>query len=161
MPVRTEIAVRPYDDKDGPRLLEIFHDAVHRGAAGEYSEEQRRAWAPENMDLAAFTAALTTQQTWVAEIDGTVVGFSDLAPNGYVNMMFAHPDYQGQGIATTLLSQVEHAATTQGMQRLITEASVTARPFFEKRGFMLTAEQWVPLRGQTLTNFLMEKWLTR
>ncbi len=42
-------------------------------------------------------------------------------------------------------------------RRLHTEASITARPFFERCGFLLVAEQTVALRGQQFVNFRMEK----
>ncbi|MBY5766076.1 hypothetical protein HFO06_23700 [Rhizobium leguminosarum] len=37
------------------------------------------------------------------------------------------------------------------------EASQTARPFFERKGFRVITKQIVEKRGQTLENFLMEK----
>lgn len=39
----------------------------------------------------------------------------------------------------------------------ITHASITARPFFEKRGYRVIREQLVERRGEKLKNFVMEK----
>ena len=72
-------------------------------------------------------------------------------------MMYVHPAHQGMGIATNLLATVEAAATTQGLTHLFTESSLSARPFFERRGFHLIAAQHVERHGQGLTNFRMEK----
>ncbi|EJY07391.1 hypothetical protein HMPREF1362_00104, partial [Enterococcus faecium ERV102] len=41
------------------------------------------------------------------------------------------------------------------MQKITTHASITAKPFFEKRGYKVINEQTVELRGQLFTNFLM------
>ena len=41
--------------------------------------------------------------------------------------------------------------------RIFTEASVTARPFFERRGFRVVSERRVWRQGVELTNFAMEK----
>lgn len=49
------------------------------------------------------------------------------------------------------------AARVKGIARLFTEASITARPFFTKCGFVLLASQRVEKHGQVLTNFRMEK----
>ena len=38
-----------------------------------------------------------------------------------------------------------------------THASITARPFFEARGYRVVRPQQVERRGQVLTNFVMEK----
>ena len=40
---------------------------------------------------------------------------------------------------------------------LTTHASITARPFFEKRGYTVVREQQVERRGELLTNFVMRK----
>jgi putative acetyltransferase len=97
--------------------------------------------------------------TWVAVLDRELVGFTDLEPDGHIDMMFVHPAHQGVGVATLLLATVEAAAIAQGVHRLFTEASLTARPFFEKRGFSILASQRVEKRGQFLINFRMEKTL--
>jgi putative acetyltransferase len=43
-----------------------------------------------------------------------------------------------------------------GLVRLFTEASITARPFFEARGFTVLAPQVVTLRGVEFVNYRME-----
>ena len=73
------------------------------------------------------------------------------------DMMFVHPAHQHVGVATLLLATVEAAATAQELNRLCTEASLTARPFIEKRGFMVLTAQRVEKRGQLFTSFRMEK----
>lgn len=72
-------------------------------------------------------------------------------------MMFVHPEYQGLGIASRLLGSVEDEALKLGFSRIYTEASRTARPFFERKGFRVITKQIVEKRGQGLENFLMEK----
>ncbi len=72
-------------------------------------------------------------------------------------MMFVHPEFQGLGIASRLLSRVEEEALKLGFSQIYTEASRTARPFFERRGFRVVKKQVVEKRGQSLENFLMEK----
>ena len=38
-----------------------------------------------------------------------------------------------------------------------TEASITAKPFFEKMGYIVMKEQQKNVRGMILTNFVMKK----
>ncbi len=40
-----------------------------------------------------------------------------------------------------------------------TEASITAKPFFESQGFLVVKQQEVERRGQKLINFAMEKFI--
>lgn len=47
--------------------------------------------------------------------------------------MFVHKDFQGKGIATILLNDIERYAITAGITRVTLEVSLTARTFFEKK----------------------------
>jgi putative acetyltransferase len=63
----------------------------------------------------------------------------------------------GRGVGRTLYGAVEREARAEGLRRIFTEASITARPFFERRGFRVVREQTVVVRGVAMTNFAMEK----
>ena len=89
----------------------------------------------------------------MAEAEGIVAGFGDMDGTGYLDRLYVHKDYQGKGIATALCDRLESAV--QG--RIVTHASVTAKPFFEKRGYRTVKEQQVERRGILLTNYVMEK----
>jgi len=56
---------------------------------------------------------------------------------------------------------IEKYAQQNGIMVFTTEASITARPFFEKRGYQVVKEQSIRRKGQTLTNFLMKKHFTK
>jgi len=64
-----------------------------------------------------------------AVVDELPVGFTDLEPDGHLDMMFVHPAHQGAGVATALFNTVEAAARAQNLSRIFTEASITARSF--------------------------------
>ena len=73
---------------------------------------------------------------------------------GYLDRLYVHKDYQGMGVGTAICDALE-SHIHEG--RIYTHASITARPFFEKRGYRLVKEQQVERRGVLLTNFVMEK----
>ena len=82
-------------------------------------------------------------ETWcafVAVVDGRVVGTGSL--NGQtVSSVYVHPDYQGRGIATKLMDAVENAANAESQETLSVQSSITARPFYAKRGFKIVREE--------------------
>ncbi len=41
------------------------------------------------------------------------------------------------------------------MKEIISEASITARPFFERKGFKVLTQQLVAVKGTTMTNYKM------
>ena len=69
--------------------------------------------------------------------------------------MFIHKEFQGKGIATILLNEIERYATARGIMRITSEVSLTARPFLEKRGYIVEVEQKRKATQLYLTNFWM------
>ena len=153
----TAVSIRPYTAADLDLLIVLFNGAVRGVASRDYTPAQIAAWAPDTPDRAAWAARLGGRPTLVAEMDGVIAGFSDLEPDGHIDMLFVDADHQGRGVAGALLDRIETMAREQGLERLFTEASITARPVFEHRGFHVEAAQDVPLRGQTFRNYRMTK----
>jgi GNAT superfamily N-acetyltransferase len=149
--------LRDYRPADTDGLIDLFRDTVRNVALGDYTAAQVRAWAPDQIDRAAWARRLAANRTLVAEAAGRIVGFAELTEYGQVQMLYCHRDHQGQGVGSALLAALERAARALGLTRLGTEASLTARPFFEARGFQVVARQEVELRGQRLVNFAMTK----
>jgi putative acetyltransferase len=86
-----------------------------------------------------------------------IVGFSSITPQGYLHSMFIHKDFQGKGVATLLLNEIERYAVAAGITRITSEVSITARPFFEKRGYIVEVEQKRRANQLSLTNYWMAK----
>jgi len=156
MALRDSFTVRRYVPADAAATAEIFLRAIREVASKDYSSAQVDAWAKID-DAEIWAQWRANRPTWLAFCKTLPVGFADLKADGCLDMMFVHPDYQGKGVASLLLDTVEAAARESGRQRIFTEASLTARPFFERKGFVVLAAQTVEKRGQTLPNFLMEK----
>ncbi len=66
----------------------------------------------------------------------------------------------GRGVGQQLYRAVEREAIGLDIKRIFTEASITARPFFERQGFRVVREQTVLRREVTLRNFAVEKLLS-
>ena len=58
------------------------------------------------------------------------------------------------GIATAVCDELERSVNAP---KYITHASVTARGFFEKRGYRVVRKQQVERKGVFLTNYVMER----
>lgn len=149
--------IRIYQPTDLDAVIAIFLGAIREIASRDYTPAQIDAWAQADRD--SWALRRLSRPTWVGIVDQLTVGFADLEPDGHLDMMFVHPAHQGAGVATALLSAIEAAACAQGLSRISTEASITARSFFERRGFSVVTAQLVEKRGRHLRNYRMEKLL--
>ena len=147
------MSIRPYRPEDCEALARLFYDAVHTVNAKDYTKAQLDVWATGHVDLEAWDRSLTAHFTLVAEENGVITGFGDMDSSGYLDRLYVHRDFQGKGIASVLCDRLESSVSGH----ITTHASITARPFFEKRGYRLIKEQQVERRGVLLTNFVMEK----
>ena len=147
--------IRRYAAADLDAVIGVFLRSVCEAASRDYDAEQIAAWAQADRDV--WSRRRLDRPTWVALLDDVISGFIDLESSGHIDMLFVDPPSQRKGVASALLDTVENAARGRQLAVLDTDASITARPFFEKHGFQVVRSQEVALRGQRLTNFRMER----
>ena len=145
--------IRVYRSSDCKELTELFYNTIHTVNAKDYSKEQLDVWATGQVDLKKWDQSLRAHFSIVAVDDGIIVGFGDIDQTGYLDRLFVHSRYQRKGIATAICDRLESAV----QEDIVTHASITARPFFEKRGYKIVNEQQVKRQGIFLTNFVMMK----
>ena len=151
------VRIRNYQASDAKALWEIYFHTVRNINVRDYSQEQVEAWAPSDFDSELWQKCLHRIQPFVAELDGRVVGYTDLQSNGLIDHFFCHHEYQGKGVGRALMEHVFQIGSVRGVSRYFSEVSITARPFYEHLGFTVVNEQEVEMRGVKLTNYVMEK----
>jgi putative acetyltransferase len=154
-----KVRIRGYDAGDAPEIVRLFYETVRSVNRAHYSDRQVMAWAPGVPDPGEWHARMAGRKTLVAEKGGEVVGFAELEDDGHLDMLYLREDAVGRGVGGGLYGAVERVARADGIRRIFTEASITARPFFERQGFRVVREQTVVRRGVAMTNFAMEKTL--
>ena len=153
--------IRTYQPEDCKTLIELFYNTVHTVNAADYTEQQLDAWADGNIDYAAWNQSLQEHMTLVAVMPPEkesgieqIVGFADMDSTGYLDRLYVHKDFQRHRIASELCDRLEQAVDAENFT---THASITAKPFFEKRGYKVVREQQVERKGILLTNYVMKK----
>lgn len=145
--------------QDRDQLRQLFYDTVTQVNSRDYNPEQIKAWSSGRDNIAGWTSRLESQHFAVAEEAGQILGFSSIDPQGYLDLMFVHHAHQGRGIATLLIQDILATAQAWGLGRVHSDVSITARPFFERQGFVVVTPQQIMSQGVELTNFKMEKHL--
>ncbi|MDE6833651.1 MAG: GNAT family N-acetyltransferase [Ruminococcus sp.] len=145
--------IRKYEPSDCPELIQLFRETVHTVNALDYTPEQLTAWTDNNRTLEDWNKSFIEHYTIVAD-DGIIKGFGDITCSGYLDRLFVHKEFQRQKIATYICDELEKNVTSG---KIITHASVTAKPFFLNRGYYVIKKQQVFRNGVYLINYIMEK----
>lgn len=146
--------LRPYTPQDCPEMADLFYETVHTVNAADYPREALDAWATGQVDMEQWNASFLAHHTVVAWENGQIVGFGDMDENGYLDRLYVHRAYQRRGVARAICDCLEGS---RHCRRFTTHASITARGFFEKRGYSVVKQQTVARLGVEMTNFVMEK----
>lgn len=146
--------LRKYITSDCEHLAELFYQTVHHVNAKDYTKKQLDVWATGRIDLKEWDRSFSEHYTIVAVENDEIVGFGDIDKSGYLDRLFIHKDHQSEGIASAICDELERSVDKN---KITTHASVTAKPFFEQRGYHVVQQQEVVRNGISLTNFLMEK----
>lgn len=146
--------IRKYRSEYCGEMAKLFYDTVHTVNSSDYSEEQLDVWATGKVNIEEWDRSFSQHYTLVAVEKNAVVGFGDIDEKGYLDRLYVHKDYQRQGIASALCDKLESA---NDVEKITVHASITARPFFESRGYKVIREQQVLREDIPLTNFVMEK----
>ena len=110
--------------------------------------------AAGKVNLDDWDAYFLARHSFVAEMDGKIVGFADMDDSGYLGRLYVHKDFLGLGIGTALCDAAENAVT---VPKYTLHSSITARPFYEKRGYRTVETRQMERKDQLLTIYVMEK----
>ena len=152
-----EITIRLANISDLTEIQEMFVDTIATICKDDYSPEQIKAWTSSIENTQRWTDILTLQYFLIAELDNKIVGYISLHNNNYIDLLYVHRDYQRQGIADKLYFEIEKEAICNKGTFLHSDVSKTARPFFEKKGFIVLKEQTNIRQGVEIINYKMTK----
>ena len=143
-------------------MIKLFYQTVHIVNAKDYTKEQLKdytkeqlnVWAPDNINSLEWNESFLKNYTIVVIDNDEIVGFGDIDKTGYLDRLFVHKDHQRKGIASAICHKLEQSIKNM---KITTAVSITAKAFFEQRGYRIVKKQEVIRRGVRLINFLMEK----
>jgi putative acetyltransferase len=152
------VSLRPYLPSDAARLADIFVASIEEIASEDYSAAQCEAWT-RAADDPAFARRIAESLTLIGLVDGEVAGFVSLKGAEQIDLLYVHPQFARQKVATTLCDAIEKLAGARGAKQLSVDASDTAQPFFAQRGYMAERRNTVVIEDQWLGNTTMRKQL--
>jgi putative acetyltransferase len=151
------IAVRNYLPGEELALQEIYFESTRRLNSKDYTPEQIERWVAKHADLSEWISRLAGTKPLVAVIDGRPVAFAELEADGHIDFFYCHPDWQGIGVGSELMRAIIDEALRSGVRCLHAEVSVTAEPFFTKKGFETVEERNPVICGAPAKQYIMHK----
>lgn len=151
--------LRLADFKDIEELANVYRKSILEIGKEKYDHSQVAAWASFADDLAEFSSLIFKGYTILAEVSGIIASFGQLYPDDHVSLIYTLPGYNRRGIASDVYMELEIIAKGKGVDKLHTEASLIARPFFSKHGFKVIEKEVKIWKSAEFVRFRMEKYL--
>ena len=124
---------------DAKRLFEIRRTSILELAPGGMSAEAVQLWAT-SLSLVGMKRKLREFETWVAEHDGTAIGWGAIRDD-YLEGLYTAPEFAGRGVGAGLLALLEGLMRARGVLAVRAEASSNARDFYLRRGYRASGSQ--------------------
>jgi putative acetyltransferase len=149
--------IRRADITDIDELGKLYRDTITYVNKRDYTDEQIRVWASTFDNQDGWVRRIEEQSFFVVIIDKKIVGFASIDNSGYFDLLYVHKDFQRQGIASELFSEIEKIAKEEEFEEITVQSSITAKPFFEKKGFKTTGTKHKLVNGVAFDNIMMAK----
>nr|WP_199002976.1 GNAT family N-acetyltransferase [Flavobacterium sp. ASV13] len=154
-----KISFRKATISDLNEMQQLYTNTIQSVCKNDYNSAQIEAWISGVKNTERWTQVIETQFVVLAIIQDQIVGFGTLKNGNYIDFFYIHKDFQRRGIANKLLTELELEAKNQHTKIITSDISITAKPFFEKKGFVVKAEQKNIRLDVELINYKMEKQL--
>lgn len=142
---------------DLKEMQELFIDTIKSICQKDYNSKQIEVWTSGVSNTERWIDVINTQFVLLAIIENKIVGYGTLKEGNYIDFFYVHKDFQRQGIADKILSELEIEAKKSNSKIITSDISITAKPFFEKKGFIVIKEQRIEKLGVELINYKMQK----
>lgn len=142
---------------DLKEMQELYVNTIRFVCQKEYNPQQIDVWISGINNTDRWIEVIRTQFVLLALIENKIVGYGTLKEANYIDFFYIHKDFQRQGIAAAILTRLEFEAQKRNSKTITSDISITAKPFFEKKGFIAKAEQKNIKEGVELINYKMEK----
>ena len=147
--------IRKYVVGEEKRLWEIYFGAVRHVCIRDYTDEQVKVWAPDECDEERWREKIKEINPYVAILEGEIVGYADVQSDGYIDHFFVDYKHQRCGVGKALMDAIVADAQSQGIGKLYSHVSKTAKGFYLARGFNVVRENTATVQGVDFINYIM------
>lgn len=137
-------------------IQNLFVETINQTCKQDYSKAQLKVWLKSIENKDRWFNAINDQYFLLAEKEQQLLGFGSLKLNNYVDFLYTSPKAQQQGIAKGILKELIKKANKAKQNKVTSDVSITAKPFFLKQGFKVLKTNKNMVHDQILINYKME-----
>lgn len=143
--------VRNYTPQDNNEVYTLFTNTILKINRNDYTYEQCKCWI-NKVTKESLNERLLNSYSIVVVYDSHIVGYGNIQGN-HLDHLYVHYQFQNQGIAGLICNYLEKHCDSD----IMVDVSVTAKSFFEKRGYTILCKQENNIENQVLINYRMIK----
>ena len=149
-----KIKIRRFRVTDAIELARMHRETIRAVNRKDYNKKQIKVWAKasakrwrENSKNSIILIALDKNK---------LIGFIQLK-DSEVKALYVHKNYIGRNVGKNLFGSLEDIAYKNGIKKLKCMSTVTAKNFYNKRGFKTIRKTKFQIRNQKLPVYEMVK----
>ncbi len=148
--------IREFRKADLSALKTLVHKTIATCYPGHYGPEAVRFFLDYHNEEAILRDA-ERGRTIVLHQAGRILGTGTLVGDE-IKRVFMDPTFQKQGFGRRIMRQLEEAAVRQGTGTVKLDASLPAKAFYDRLGYVTVEPAFLPVaNGQRLDFFKMQK----
>ena len=135
---------------DAKGIHEAHMRSIREVCSKEHTEEEISGWGNRPFNEGQRILAIENHLVWVVEINDIIEGYAQIAFREKNGVLAAHifglyltANALGFGLGKKLLQLMLNEAKGKKVNQITLESTITARGFYQKFGFMNSAEQLI------------------
>ena len=143
--------------KDQLELKKVYFDSIQSLDENIYSKEQKRAWSSQAWNNQNFSDSLTQGKGWLLSKRSIIIAFATRYPKNKIALFYCKGEYQRKGFGSKLLNKLEEDAKKEGLNSLLTEASLISYKLFLKNEWEIIRKEKVIINNIFFERYKMIK----
>lgn len=149
------ITIRKYQPSDVEEIVTLFNNTVRAINQKDYTSQQINYLVKQNADHDIWNKKLSSNYTLVACKENKIISFGSISNSEDLQYLYVEKNWINYGVGKMLLQEIiQYLADTQ-QKAMTVDASLTAKPFFEKMGFTTNKLKNTYIEGILLSTYVM------
>jgi len=149
--------IRQITIKDQLELKNVYFDSIQSLDEKIYSQQQKRAWSSQAWNNPNFNKSITKGKGWLLSENEMIIAFAIRYPTDRIALFYCKGKFQRKGCGSKLLHKLEDEAKKEGLDSLVTEASLISYKLFLKNEWKIIRKEKVTINKILFERYKMTK----